>query len=28
MEEKYCIERGYKYCPHCGQKEDVKIVEK
>lgn len=25
MEEKYCIDRGMIYCPHCGQKEDVVI---
>lgn len=25
MEEKYCIDRGQKYCPHCGTKQDVNI---
>lgn len=28
MEERYCIERGHKFCPHCGDKSDVVITEK
>lgn len=25
MEQRYCIDRGYKHCPHCGEKSDVKV---
>jgi len=25
MEDKYCIDRGHKYCPHCGRKEQVEV---